>query len=315
MIKGTLLALCACLVWGFIFVIPSYIVGFDAFETALGRHFVYGSLSTIILLCSLARKKMKFPWLIWKTAFLFSLLTNMIYYSCVVMGIRHSTPAITALILGLSPVAISFYGNLMKKEVSFKSLIIPAILTVIGLILINLPVFEGDLWNKEYLLGLTTTMVALVIWSWYIVANADFLKKHPEICGQSWATATGATTFFWVLILGTGYETWHGAASFSRFLTPSPELWTFVGGCLILGLFCSWVGASLWNKASSMLPISFAGQLTVFETIFGVVFIYAFQQSYPSFEEFIGICLMLTAILYATGLTALKPAATTVVIK
>ena len=57
---------------------------------------------------------------------------------------------------------------------------------------------------------------------------------------------------------------------------------SFLIGCATLGLLCSWVGASLWNKASVFLPVSLAGQLMIFETIFGVLFVYMLNQQMPS---------------------------------
>ncbi len=42
--------------------------------------------------------------------------------------------------------------------------------------------------------------------------------------------------------------------------------------------------------------MSFAGQLTIFETIFGLLFIYLFEQRLPNLLECLGIALFLIAI-------------------
>ena len=76
------------------------------------------------------------------------------------------------------------------------------------------------------------------------------------------------------------------------------ELKRFLIGSSILGLICSWVGAFLWNKASLHLPVSLAGQLTVFETIFGVLFVYIVDRAVPSILESVGIVILLIAIVY-----------------
>jgi len=69
-------------------------------------------------------------------------------------------------------------------------------------------------------------------------------------------------TFSWVFL--------KNELQVKKYVTLSPELSAFFIGSAILGLLCSWVGAWLWNRASLHLPVSLAGQLTIFETIFGV---------------------------------------------
>ncbi|MFI4957395.1 MAG: EamA family transporter [Gammaproteobacteria bacterium] len=81
-----------------------------------------------------------------------------------------------------------------------------------------------------------------------------------------------------------------------KYYTPSDALTSFWIGSAVLGLLCSWMGAFLWNKASLYLPVSLAGQLTVFETIFGVIFVYIISQSFPSPLEVVGILILLAGV-------------------
>ena len=76
----------------------------------------------------------------------------------------------------------------------------------------------------------------------------------------------GMGTFFWV-----GVFAFTGDFSLGNNFTQV----SFLGGCAILGILCSWVGTYLWNRASLLLPVALAGQLTIFETIFGILFFYA----------------------------------------
>jgi drug/metabolite transporter (DMT)-like permease len=78
-------------------------------------------------------------------------------------------------------------------------------------------------------------------------------------------------------------------------------------GSAVLGVLCSWLGSFLWNRACLHLPVSLAGQLTIFETLFGISFVYIFEQRFPPTMEFLGICFLLTAILY--GIRASSQAA------
>lgn len=307
--KGSIYALLACLIWGLIFIIPPYLKGFDALEIALGRHGVYGLLSCCLALISGQNLLKKHPLPIWKKAFLFSFVCNILYYVCVVMGVQYANPAITALILGTSPVFISFYGNWKERQCSFKSLVLPSVFILLGLLLINLPAIqewmtpnESDLERGEgklsYVWGSFAAGVSLIAWSWYVVANAKFLKTHTSISSQEWSTLVGVTTFIWVVTLSIAYKSWQGKEHLIKFTEVSDQLLHYLGGCTVLGIGCSWVGAYFWNKASLLLPVSFAGQLLIFETIFGLLYYYLIKQEIPPTYELAGVSLMLGAIFY-----------------
>lgn len=80
---------------------------------------------------------------------------------------------------------------------------------------------------------------------------------------------------------------------------------SFLIGCATLGILCSWVGAFLWNRACLYLSVSVAGQMTIFETIFGLIFVCILEKKLPPKLEFLGICLILSSIILA--LTKMKP--------
>lgn len=298
MFKGIVYALSACFIWGLIFVVPQFMSGFSALEITLGRYFVYGTLSLLIFL-KMCLKGVIHPQHIWIKASLFSLFCTMGYYILLVLALRYAEPAVCALILGISPITIAFYGNRRQKEIAYKKLILPSILILVGLVLINIPHFEASRSPYQYTLGLLFCLLALAIWSWYVVANAAFLKKHPQVNSSAWSTLIGVTSLFWVilfsLILGIFFEDHlHG----KKYFTLSEEFVHFLTGSAILGLLCSWVGAFLWNKASLLLPVTLAGQLTAFETVFGVIFIYIVSRSTPTSLEVVGMGILLIAIVY-----------------
>ncbi len=299
MVKGIAFALGACFIWGLIFVVPQYMEGFSSIEVALGRYLVYGLISALIFFKAKLHGQCRYSRAIWIKASYFSLATTIVYYTFAVLGMRYSTPAICALILGVSPVTIAFYGNWKQKETTYKSLIIPSILLLIGLVVINVPHLEDTSSPTTYLLGLLFSLVALASWSWYVVANARFLKHHPEVHSSDWSTMIGVATLFWVILLGLGlclfFEEF---LNIDRYFIFDDELVRFIVGSVILGILCSWVGAFLWNKASFYLPVSLAGQLTIFETIFGVLFVYLLAHTMPPLLECIGIVILLIAIIY-----------------
>lgn len=298
-LKGTMFALGACFIWGLIFIVPLFMDHFTPIEIALGRYFTYGILSFCIFLRIYLQGTCRYPFSIWLKVIGFSLVYSIGYYTFVILAVRYATPAICALILGVSPITIAFYGNWKQKECSYQSLVLPSILILIGLIVINAPYIMESTSPSTYLIGLFCAVWALIGWSWFVVANSAFLKNNPDVKSGDWSTLLGVGTLFWVFTMGLVVTLFfEDQLDFNKYVTPGPELVNFLIGCGVLGLICSWVGAYLWNKASFYLPVSLAGQLTIFETLFGLCFFYMLEQKLPPKMELLGVALLLTAIGY-----------------
>jgi drug/metabolite transporter (DMT)-like permease len=298
MYKGIVFALAACFIWGLIFIVPLFMDGFSAIEVALGRFSFYGTVSVLILLKAQLQNSGRYPLSIWVKAAFFSLLTTIGYYTFLVLGLRYATPAICALILGISPITIAFYGNWKQRECSFKSLILPSVLIFIGLVIINTPHILESESPSTFALGLLFVLAALLIWSWFVVANSRFLKDHPEIKSSDWATLIGVASLGWALLFGLALTLHGDFIQLDKYTTWNPALMKYLAGSAVLGLLCSWVGGYLWNRASLYLPVSLAGQLTIFETIFGLLYVCLLDKRIPPSFECIGIALLLIAIFY-----------------
>ncbi len=296
MLKGILLVLSACFVWGLIFIIPGFMSGFSPLEVALGRYFFLGIISCIFLLGK--GNWRKFSWPIWRQAILYALSVNILYYFSLVSGLRYSSASVIALIAGISPITIAFYGNWCQQEGSYRQILIPSLFIGCGLICVNWPALTSlsieASW--EYGFGLLCAIFSLIIWNWYIISNTQFLKQHPTISPSDWSTLIGVGTFGWVMTIGFGFFVITPTADLLKYVVWGPTLLAFLlGGCL-LGFICSWLGSYFWNRGSQALPLSLAGQLTIFETIFGLIFVYLVEQRLPQFLEFIGIMTILSGV-------------------
>ncbi len=301
MLIGILLALSACFMWGLIFVIPQLLVNFNPIELVLGRYFCFGLISLLFLLVQGLKKWHLFTWKIWLKAIFYALIVNILYYPALILGLRYSSASVIALILGISPITLSVYGNWQQKDCTFKQLIVPSCLIAMGLLLvINIPALKIETSHSigEYLFGLLCGVFSLTAWNWYVVANAKFLKQHPNFPSSDWATLIGVATLLWVIVLGGLFILLQTSIEpLKKYLTWGDELKGFLLGILILGLVCSWLGSYLWNQATKCLPISLAGQLTIFETIFGLIFIYFIEQRLPVFMELSGIIVILSGVM------------------
>lgn len=300
MFVGTVFVLTSCMIWGLIFVIPQLMAGFSPIEVALGRYFFFGAISLLIFLKG-GLKWFQLSKVIWVKAFIYSLVVTFLYYIFLVLGLRYSSAAVMTLIAGISPLSLTFFGNKKNHIFSFKQLILPSAFLLTGLLLVNIPAFQIESHHStllEYLFGLICGLMALITWNWYVIANDQFLKDYPQVSSSDWATLVGVATLGWsIFIGGILFFFIEDSSSINKFLVWNPELKNFLLGSLILGLFSSWLGSYLWNQGSRRIPVALAGQLTIFETIFGLLYVYTYAQRFPQPLEFLGIILMLSGVL------------------
>ena len=294
--------LLACLIWGLIFVVPGFMGEFSSFEVVLGRYFFYGLLSLIFFLRGgLKRHPLNF----WARAFGFTLIASVGYYTCLVLALRYATPPITALVLGLCPIPITFYGNWKTKNYNYKKLLFPTLLLFLGLILVNGPHFIHCAAPLVFACGLIAALLSFASFTWYAIVNAEFLKENREISSHDWSTMMGLANLVWVIILAAIFSfIYKGTPVLEKYLSFNEPLQRFILGSMVLGCLCSWVGGFLWNKASRSLSIALAGQILIFETVFGLLFVYCITKQLPPFLELCGIGLLLIAVSYGVHLTS-----------
>jgi drug/metabolite transporter (DMT)-like permease len=301
MFMGTLFAICACFIWGTIFVIPQFLHEFSSLEIALGRYLAYGLISCVLFFRKGLFQLKNYPKNTWKTAFLFAIFSNLFYYPPLIIGIRYATAPVTVLIVGLCPLLVALYGNFKAKECSFRSLIIPAIWILAGILLVNGAEVDWSFSSSspfEYFLGIIGALSALFAWTFFAVQNAQFLKTNPHFSRSEWSTLIGLTTLIctFILVLTLGFIKNSGIDLHKFIDFPSSTLSKYFLGIAFLGLVCSWVGSFLWNEASSHLPLSVMGPLIIFETIFGLLFVFIVEKKIPSALEIGGVCAMLWGI-------------------
>lgn len=284
MIKGIFYAMGACALWGLVFVIPVVLTQYSPFEIAIGRCVAFGFFSIGMLL--IQRQAIlaitSFP--VIRQALWLSLVVNILHYICLVFGLQFGNEAITTVILGVNPIVIACYSNFLRKEIDFLSLAIPCTLTLFGILVLYSPLLS-QMSLIDHLFGLMCALLALGTWSWFIVQNANFLKENPAIQAHHWVTIMGITTLFWALPLTPTLSA-----------LPPPD---FLFGCAVLGVGSSWVAHYLWNRATQQVSLVLAGQLSVLETLFGLLYIYILKMQLPTPIEILGIAIILTSVLLA----------------
>ena len=111
---------------------------------------------------------------------------------------------------------------------------------------------------------------------------------------RSMAWAEGVNTS-----LMTG--TWAGDAPWG------PRPWTYAGLMLAIGLLSSWLGTLCWNRASSLLPTSLAGQLIVFETLAAMAYGFIHRAAWPQPWDWAGMAFLVAGVVVGTRVFVRRP--------
>ncbi len=121
------------------------------------------------------------------------------------------------------------------------------------------------------------------------------MKQKSDLSILDWTIMTGTATFFLVILIFIGAGC--AGIDLKKYSFINPDFKIFFMGSLILGLVSSWCASFFWNLGNKLIPVSLAGQLTIFEVIFGLILIYFAEERLPYTLEFIGIVLMLAGVL------------------
>ncbi|MEV7008436.1 DMT family transporter [Streptosporangium sp. NPDC051022] len=290
----------ANLIWGLAFLVPVLLSAFDPVVITLGRYVSYGIVSLLILAVTRTRLR-GLGRDVWLMAALFAFTGNVGYYFFLVQGVALVGAPVVAVIIGTLPVTVALYGNWRQREFPFGRLALPVALIATGLVIVNLTEAgwsgTGDRPLAAQLAGSGCALLALLMWTWYGVANAAFLKTHPDMSSGRWSTLIGVVTLVMallaspLLLLGSSASPAPGAGG-----AGDSVAW-LIAGSLVLGVLVSWGGTLLWNRASHQLPVSVSGQLIVFETISGLSYVFLAERRLPPPVEVVGIAVVIVGVL------------------
>jgi drug/metabolite transporter (DMT)-like permease len=297
-VPGLVAGIAANLLWGLVFLVPVLLADFSPVAITIGRFATFGLVSAFFLLAT--RSWGSIPHLAWPSAFLFALIGNVGYYVLLVQGVALAGAPIVAVIIGILPVTVALAGYFREPPFGFGRLVLPLGAIAAGLLIVNFYEVDWSGANPQglvpQLLGLACAFAALGLWTWYGVANAHFMKAHPDLPSSLWTNMVGVAT----LALSIGLLPFMLSGN-GPLVSGAPLDWASFGrlalGGLVLGLLASWVSTLLWNKASRSLPVSLAGQLIVFETLSGLFYVFIAKGHMPPLFEFGGFALVILGVL------------------
>ena len=276
--SGILAGLAAGALWGLVFVAPRMTLGFAGIDLTAGRFVVYGLVSTLVLALSWRRARRPTWAQAWGALWL-SILGFTGYYWVLVLAIRDAGTEMPALIVGLIPLWVMLLGK--PGHLRWRTLAPGLLLTAAGLFLMSRAVHAGagaDAASPlpHYARGLALSVLAMACWTAFSLLNAAWLRRHPDVSATDWANWLGVATGLGGLALALGLG------------TPLPQLMAQPGWPLFalvvlgIGFGSSWLATILWNLASQRLAASLCGQLIVSETLFALLYSFAWDGRWPS---------------------------------
>lgn len=276
--SGILAGLAAGALWGLVFVAPRMTLGFAGIDLTAGRFLVYGIVSVAVLALSWRRARRPTWAQAWGALWL-SILGFTGYYWVLVLAIRDAGTEMPALIVGLIPLWVMLLGK--PGHLRWRTLAPGLLLTAAGLFLMSRAVHAGagaDAASPlpHYARGLALSVLAMACWTAFSLLNAAWLRRHPDVSATDWANWLGVATGLGGLALALGLG------------TPLPQLMAQPGWPLFalvvlgIGFGSSWLATILWNLASQRLAASLCGQLIVSETLFALLYSFAWDGRWPS---------------------------------
>ncbi len=306
MLSGVLAGLLAGALWGLVFVMPRMVDGFNAVDLAAGRFAAYGALAGLIML--VGWRKRRLPTGRQALAALgLSLLGFTGYYLLLVLAIRDAGTEVPTLIIGTIPLWVMLLGK--PQGLLWRALVPGLLLTAAGLVLMTWAseeqatlvaaggmadvagVATAAVQGAHFWRGLAYAVAAMLSWTVFALLNAAWLKRHVEVNATDWANWLGVATGAGALLL------WSGAGTDLPTLMALKDSQLFVMLCLLTGFGSAWLATVLWNIASQRLSASLCGQLIVSETLFALVYSFAWDGQWPSLAQWAACVLFTLGIL------------------
>lgn len=269
--------------WGLVFLVPKLAPDFAPVQLSAGRYLAYGLVAAVLAAPSWRRLvgllgKREWWALIW-----LSFLGNILYYVFLANAVQRGGVAMTSLVIGLLPVAVTLAGSRDADAAPWRQLLPSVALSLAGLACIGWQSLAAGGFGS--LAGLLCAVGALVSWTVYAVQNSRQLARLQSVSAGEWSLMTGVVTGAEALLLvpallaGAGGHTGHQ--------------WLVFGAVVAsVAILCSVAGNALWNHASRVLPLALTGQMIVFETLFAMLYGYLWEQRWPTPLESTALALL-----------------------
>lgn len=301
MLIGVVAGIVTGALWGLTFVASRAVAPFTAWDITVARYGLFGLVSVgLMLLPRLSPARLSGQRI--AIGFVLGAVCYPGYFLSVAFAVERAGPAIPPLVVGLMPVVLAAIGNLKDHTVPWHRLKWPLMLIAIGVVVVNGGALRTGTQGQtlEILAGAGWAILALAIWVVFGAANAIVMQSRdaPSALGWTCMQGAGALAGSVALLPLTGLVDHHVIGR----LTGTPEGQRFLAWAIVMGIGGSWFAAWSWIVAAQRLPLAFAAQLVVFETIFGLIDGFLLNHRWPVPLEWLGSMLQIAGVVVSIGL-------------
>lgn len=300
---GIACGIAAGALWGLVFVTPRIAGAFGPLQLAAGRYLAYGLFSLPLVAPHWARYRRVLGRQEWMALIWLSFLGNMLYYVLLAAAVQIGGVAMTSLVIGFLPVAVTIIGSRDEGAVPLAQLLPSLALSMAGIVCIGWEAL-GSTSAAEFAtqaLGLLCAFGALASWTAFAVGNSRWLARLDGVSGHDWSLLIGIMTGAQALLIVPA------ALMFEPVSQTAHEWWLLAGVSTGVALMSSIIGNGLWNRMSRLLPLTMVGQMILFETLFALLYGFLWDRRTPTLLEGMAILFVLASVL--TCLAAHRPTA------
>lgn len=278
--------------WGLVFLAPQLARDFGPLHLSAGRYLCYGLIAALLLAPRWPTLGPQLSGAHWRRLHGLSAVGNLLYYVLLSGAVQQGGIAMTSLVIGFLPVAVTLIGSRDHGAVPLRRLAPSLALCAAGALCIGAQALGPDAaqGGPRPLLGLVMAVGALAAWTAFAVGNARSLKQLHGVSPQDWNLLTGVATGLQSLAL-LPLAWWlepggQGGAAWAQFVAVSAAV----------ALFASIVGNALWNRMSRLLPLTLVGQMILFETLFALLYGLGWERRWPSALELGALACVVLAV-------------------
>jgi drug/metabolite transporter (DMT)-like permease len=308
MLTGILAGLAAGALWGLTFVAPRAVVPYSEIDLAILRYLAFGMTSLVLMAADKRFRPGPMTPKIMGQALWLGLSGYVLYYICVAFSVRYAGPAIAPLVIGALPLVLAIYGNWQDRNLPWVRIASPLLIAA-GLAVVNTATFAGavsDEARSNVLLGFLMAVLGLVIWFFYAIVNARAMraKDAPDALGWTSLQGLGAMAGIIPLVILAPIMGW---SRIPYLAFSGQDGLRLIIWALVTGVIASWLAQYFWTLASQKLPLALSAQMIVSETIFALIYGFAFEGRWPTAAEWCGGALLIAGVFWGVKVFSAKP--------
>jgi drug/metabolite transporter (DMT)-like permease len=292
-LSGVLCGIGAGALWGLVFLAPELVRAFTPIELTIGRYLAYGAISLILIAPRWRILRTKIGRREWLALGWLALAGNTIYYILLSSAVQMGGVAMTSLVIGFLPVAVTIIGSRDRDAVPLRKLAVSLLLCTAGILCIGWQaiVQPASAALDMRAAGLLGAIGALASWTAFAVGNSRWLRRLNDVSTHEWNLLTGVVTGAQAIMLIP-------LALVLAEAHRSVMAWTqFAAVSIGVAMLASIVGNALWNRMSRLLPLSLVGQMILFETLFALIYGFIWENRLPTMLETAAFALVVLSVI------------------